>query len=321
MPSISGIHHVTATTADAGKNLDFYSRILGLRLIKLTVNFDDPGSYHFYYGDETGSPGSIMTFFVSPDGRKGKSGSQHITATAFKVAKGAIPYWLSRFEAERIQIEELPPRSGEKVLGVLDPDGLKLELIESKSSFDTKQTTGLIPSKYAVRGLHSVTIAVAGLEEIARLFVDTFSFSESASEGKRYRYIASGDRANIVDLVLSPDAGRGSGGTGVVHHVAFRTANDTEQNEYRNLLVEAGYNVSPVMDRSYFRSIYFLATRGVLFEIATDLPGFTVDETPDALGTELKLPLQYENQRVRLLEILPKIDIPQWPGNKVGNRR
>jgi catechol 2,3-dioxygenase-like lactoylglutathione lyase family enzyme len=310
----AGIHHVTAITADAQKNIDFYCGVLGLRLVKLTVNFDDPQSYHLYYGDELGSPGTIMTFFAWPGGPRGRIGPPQVTATSFSVPVDSLEFWAERLRKSQVQTEAVLDHFGQKALPFSDPDGMRLELVADAHSSTRAKQGGPLTAQHAIQGFSGVTISAEGYEKTARLLTDVMGFREEGSEANRFRYRAGGGKlASIVDLLCTPDARHGSLGAGIVHHVAFRTSDDAQQASSRRELVSLGFNVSPVMDRSYFRSIYFREPGGVLFEIATDSPGFAMDESADALGTRLKLPPQYEPYRDQLAQSLPPLRLPKWP--------
>jgi catechol 2,3-dioxygenase-like lactoylglutathione lyase family enzyme len=310
---ISGLHHITAITADAQKNVDFYCGVLGLRLVKLTVNFDDPKSYHLYYGDELGRPGSIMTFFAWPGAPRGRQGPPQATVTSFSVPADSLGYWRKRLAASGTDIGEPLARFGDSVLEFSDPDGLRLELA-TPGGPDPRSPwqNGPVPPEHAIRGFHGVTLAEEGYEDTAALVTGTMGFRQVASEGNRFRYAgADGVPGGVVDLLCTPDSPRGSTGAGTVHHVAFRAADDESQKGWRERLVKDHHNVSPVMDRTYFHSIYFREPGGVLFEIATDSPGFAVDEPPESLGTALKLPAQYERARSAIEAILPRLRLPK----------
>src|SRR4051794_6763241 len=234
---ISGIHHVTAITADAQKNMDFYCGVLGLRLVKLTVNFDDPESYHLYYGDELGRPGTIMTFFAWPGGNNGRVGPPQVTTTSFAAPRGAIEFWTDRLRARRIAVEPAAERFGELVISFIDPDGMKLEIVGT-SQAPAGETHGPVPKEQAIFGFHSATISEEGYESTARLLTDVMSFRPAGNDGNRFRYrAADGERASVVDLLCVPDARRGGMGTGIVHHIAFRTPNDVEQGAWRSEIV------------------------------------------------------------------------------------
>jgi glyoxalase family protein len=314
-PTIPGIHHVTAICADPQRNVDFYCGVLGLRLVKLTVNFDDPGSYHLYYGDERGHPGTIMTFFAWPGAPRGRIGPPQVTETAFAVPVGASAFWSERLQEHRVEMEPSVSRFGEQVLSFADPDGLRLEIVASAEPGGHVPTSGPIPDANAIRGFHGVTLAEEGYENTARLLTEAMGFLAVGNEGNRFRYrAATGESASVVDLLCVPDARHGGIGAGVVHHVAFRAPDDEQQRAWRTEIARLGYNVTPVIDRIYFHSIYFHEPGGVLFEIATEPPGFTVDEVAQELGTKLRLPPWLEAQRAVLEAVLPPLRLPEWHG-------
>lgn len=289
--AIPGIHHITAIASDPQANVDFYTGFLRLRLVKRTVNFDDPGTYHFYYGDYAGTPGTILTFFPWPGARRGRQGTGQLAAVSFAIESAAE--WLERAAAANIPVRAEPERFGQRVLSLEDPDGLPLELIET-------------PGTHGSFG--PPTIALEGFERSARLLTETLGFRQVAEEENRFRFqSAAAGIASSVDLVCRPDSPRGLGGAGTVHHIAWRAAGQPEQAEWRRKLTAAGYDVTPVIDRNYFYSIYFREPGGVLYEIATDPPGFTADEPLESLGEALKLPPQYEPLRARIEAALPPI--------------
>ena len=311
MKSILGIHHVTAIADDPQRNINFYTGVLGLRLVKVTVNFDDPGTYHFYYGDGHGHPGTILTFFTWPGARRGRHGNSQVTVTSFAIPKGAIPFWLDRFAAKGIDVENPLERFGQRVLPFSDGDGLRLELIETADA-DAAHIWAQsgVPAESAIRGFHSATLSETGYERTAALLQDTMGFRLTAQEQNRFRYEVAGDGASkTVDVVCSPGGVEGRVAAGTVHHIAWRTADDAQQHEWLGEVTRLGYNVSPVMDRVYFHSIYFREPGGILFEIATDPPGFTVDERLEELGTGLRLPPWLEAQRSRIERVLPPIQL------------
>lgn len=313
---IRGLHHVTAITADAQKNIDFYTGVLGLRLVKLTVNFDDPGSYHLYYGDGLGRPGTIMTFFAWPGAFRGRIGPAYATATAYAVPRQSLPYWKDRLSQHGFEPQPQATRFGDSVLIVSDPDGIQVELVATSDDSGEAWSDGPIPTEYAIRGFHHVTLAERDHAITSALLTNLMGYVKIGQEGDCYRFrSSSGGLASYVDLLETPTVRSGALGAGVIHHVAFRTESDASQKEWQNVLLDQGRHVSPVMDRNYFHSIYFREPGGVLFEIATDEPGFAVDESPEKLGTSLKLPAQYESRREELEQILPLI---QLPGVKAG---
>jgi glyoxalase family protein len=310
---IPGLHHVTAIASDPQRNLDFYVGLLGLRFVKRTVNFDDPGSYHFYFGDNRGTPGTILTFFPWPGVRRGMRGTGQVEATAFAISPDSIGYWIERLKQDHVAAEKTSARFGEEVIRLADPDGLLIELIGSNSHGTIQQwPDSPVPSEHAVRGFHSVSAALEGYERTARLLTETFGYRLVDESGNRFRFGSPDDSApgRIVDLLCQPDIGMGRVEAGSVHHIAFRTKDEAEQLQWREYLVELGYNVTPVIDRTYFHSIYFREPGGVLFEIATEPPGFTLDEKLEELGTHLQLPPWMESARSQIEEILPPIRVP-----------
>jgi len=310
---IPGLHHVTAIASDPQRNLDFYVGLLGLRFVKRTVNFDDPGTYHFYFGDRRGTPGTILTFFPWPGARRGIRGTGQVEATAFAISSDSIGYWLERLEHQHVTAEKTSTRFGEEVIRLVDPDGLMIELIGSSSHTQIDPwPDSSVPVEHMLRGFHSVSAALEGYESTARLFTDSFGYRLVNESGNRFRFASADDTApgRIVDLLCQPDTATGRVAAGSVHHIAFRAKDQAEQLQWREHLVDLGYNVTPVIDRTYFHSIYFREPGGVLFEIATDPPGFTLDEKLDELGTHLCLPSLMESARSQIEEILPPIRVP-----------
>jgi glyoxalase family protein len=310
---IPGLHHVTAIASDPQRNLDFYVEVLGLRFVKRTVNFDDPGTYHFYFGDRRGTPGTILTFFPWPGVRRGIRGTGQIEATAFSISPDSVGYWLERLKRQHVVAERTAPRFGEEVIRFVDPDGLLLGLVASNSLPSVEQwPDSPIPPEHALHGFHSVSAALEGYEKTARLLTDTFGYRLIEDSENRFRFASRDDNApgRIVDLLCLPDSGVGRVAAGSVHHIAFRARDEQEQLQWREQLVDLGYNVTPVIDRIYFHSIYFREPGGVLFEIATEPPGFTSDETIEDLGTGLRLPPWLESARSQIEKILPAIQVP-----------
>jgi glyoxalase family protein len=303
---LSGIHHVTAIASDPQPNLDFYIRFLGLRLVKRTVNFDDPETYHFYYGDETGLPGSLLTFFPWPGARRGRHGTGQVTATTFAVPVDCLDYWSERAQRYGFTAHALPERFGDRVLHVYDPDGSGIELVASASVRADSADGAEIPADCRVQRIHSATITLLAGEKTAD-FLAALGFRQTAREVHRTRY-ATGE--SFLDLVTDDRAARGLPGAGTVHHIAFRTPDAAQQERCHQDLISAGLQVSPLMDRKYFQSIYFREPGGVLFEIATDGPGFLVDEPEESLGMALMLPDVYESRRAKIEALLPPITVP-----------
>lgn len=309
--TVPGIHHVTAITADAQRNVDFYVRVLGLRFVKKTVNFDVPDTYHLYYGDWLGTPGTAMTFFAWPHLASGPQGSGQVTVVSFGVPTRSLAYWSSRLRHLGVQASETS-RFDVQAIAFRDPDGMQLELVGAAS--DSRWVPwpgGPVDPVHAIRGFHSVTLCVREAAPTVRLLRDTMGFRQAGREDGRTRFeTGAGGPGALVDVLEAPDGPRGEEAAGTVHHVAWRATDDGEQLAWRDVLVEAGRSVTPVIDRKYFRSIYYREPGGVLFEIATDQPGFTVDEAPEALGSALQLPPQYEGRREKLNFNLPPIVVP-----------
>ena len=311
--SITGLHHVTAIATDPQRNLDFYAGLLGLRFVKRTVNFDDPGSYHFYFGDARGTPGTILTFFPWPDARPGARGTGEVAATAFVLPPASVGYWLERLKANRVTAERGPERFGQEVVRLADADGMRLELIAGEPAPAVQPwADGPVPAEHALGGFHSVSAALEGYERTAQLLTEAFGYALVKEAESRFRFAAPGEdgAGKLLDLLCMPDSRRASGGAGSVHHIAFRAKDDAEQRAWRQKLVGMGFNVSPVMDRTYFHSIYFREPGGILFEIATDPPGFTADEPFEELGTHLHVPPWMERARVQIEAALAPITLP-----------
>jgi glyoxalase family protein len=305
---IKGIHHITAIAGNAKRNLDFYTRVLGLRLVKKTVNFDDPGTYHFYFGNEAGDPGTIMTFFPWEGIIPGRRGTGQATETAFAVPEGSLDFWKNRLADEDVIFNNPNPsrRLDEKYLSLLDPDGLKIELVETSETFVNPYHFNGVPDDSAIRGFHNTTLMVRDHESTADLLTSVFGYKLIATEGNRYRYSSEENvSGHLIDLVRSPSTAVGHVAGGSVHHVAFRTVSLESQLEVRKHILDFGLHPTDQINRHYFMSIYFREPQGILFEIATDPPGFTVDEELSSLGGTLKLPEMYEVIREKIETSLP----------------
>jgi glyoxalase family protein len=308
----SGLHHVTAIGGDPQRNADFYLRTLGLRLVKTTVNFDDPGTYHLYYGDSSGKPGSLMTFFPWPDAPSGRHGTGQATTTSFSVPESSIGWWKQHLTAQGIKTGEVRNADNEDTLTFRDPDGLKLALVahpqgDPRDPWDTE----LVPAEHAVRGLHSVTLSVNKEDATAGMLTDGLGLSFATQDGNRLRFAAGeGGPGALVDVLVTPDAPRGLVAAGTVHHVAWRAPDEATQKTWREELVDQGVNVTSILDRQYFRSIYFREPGGTLLEVATDEPGFAIDEPLLELGRALKLPPWLEPRREEIRHMLPKLNLP-----------
>jgi catechol 2,3-dioxygenase-like lactoylglutathione lyase family enzyme len=317
MSSVSGIHHVTAIAGDPQRNLDFYAGILGLRFVKRTVNFDDPHTYHFYFGDEAGTPGSIMTFFPWPDGKRGAVGSGQVAVTSFAVMPGAIAFWVERLIRYNIRYEGPTRRHSdtgvEYVLAFKDHDGLMLEIVghEGAASRPTWEGAQGIPAEHAIHGFHGVTLWVVNRDDTERVLTSALAFRELHDEGTTRRYsIGDGGPGTFVGVREIGEFGHGTTGVGTIHHVAFSVPDDASQHAAREAAISAGMHPTPVIDRKYFRSVYFREPGGVLFELATAQPGFAIDEPADRLGETLQLPEQYEARRETIEKLLPVIHPP-----------
>ncbi len=311
---ITGLHHVTAIAGDPQRNIDFYMGFLGLRLVKLTVNYDDPETYHLYYGDGIGRPGTIMTFFPWPGAPKGRKGTGQLTTTSFAIPEGAIDFWMGRLKERQVGFKgPIRRNDNEQVLSFSDPDGLALELVSHPRATDRGGwEDGPVPHEHAVRGFHAVTLTEEGYERTAAMLTKVLGFRLGREVGIRFRYaIAAGDPGALLDVECKPASPPGMVSVGTVHHVAWRTPNDEQQKAWRDVLVKSGLNVTPIIDRQYFRSIYFREPGGVLFEIATDPPGFTIDEKEEELGKSLKLPPWLEPLRQHLEHALPSVHLPK----------
>ncbi|MGI8649596.1 MAG: ring-cleaving dioxygenase [Rubrobacter sp.] len=309
MSVVEGLHHVTAISGGAQANVDFYVGVLGLRFIKRTVNFDDPGTYHLYYGDGEASPGTVMTFFPWANAPKGTQGSGQLTVTAFSVPKGSLDYWRARLTKNDVEYGEVEDRFGDKVLPFADESGMKLELIASDDPREA-WNGGTVPVESAMRGFHSTTLSLQNSARTAEI-LGLLGFREAVTGEGRTRYEAgTGGPGNSVDLVDGSGGPEGRMGVGTVHHVAFRVANDEVHGEVREEVAKLGFDVTPVLDRNYFHSIYFREPGGVLFEIATDNPGFDADEPLDELGESLKLPAWLEPRRERIEQTLDPLTVP-----------
>lgn len=310
---LHGIHHITAIATDPQRNVDFYTQVLGLRLVKRTVNFDDPGSYHFYFGDGIGSPGTIITFFPWPGARRGSRGTSQVVATSFAIASGALDYWKARLKDYHVVGEETSARFGDLVLRFTDPDGLMLELITSNYLEDVSLNfANAVPPESAIRGFHAPTLELQNMKVTQELLTGVLGFKVLGEEKNRHRFsLDQQSPSRCLDLLERPDESFGHVAAGTVHHIAFRAANDEEQRQWREKLTNLGFAITPVIDRQYFHSIYFREPGGILFEIATDAPGFAIDEPIDQLGENLKLPPQFESHRAIIEGALPPISLVQ----------
>ncbi len=308
--TLGGLHHITAMASDPKRNLDFYTKALGLRFVKKSVNQDDPGTYHLYYGDNVGSPGSALTFFPWPGLRRGRAGQGQAYATAFSVPAGSQAFWVGRLKTLNVATSPIETRFADQVLSLADPDGMKLELVfTAEPDARTPAPYADVPATHGIRGFHSTTLAFAQPAATVALLTGVMGYRAVSTVGHRTRYtVASGGPGSYVDILTDPSSPRGLNGAGTVHHIAFRVADDAAQLVAHRILTAHGAHVSPIIDRAYFHSIYYREPNGVLFEIATDQPGFAIDEPVESLGTRLGLPPRLEPHRAEIEAALPKLD-------------
>lgn len=306
---ILGLHHITAIAGDAQQNYDFYTKVLGLRFIKKTVNFDDPQTYHFYFGDEVGTPGSILTFFPWPRVKQGKTGAGMATEIGYSVPQSSLEFWKKRFKKLDVKHGEISQKFGEDFLPFQDPDGLNLELIVSKTPDNRKVwETKEVKAEVAIKGFQNVTLTLNNIKATAEILTEIFDYKLLGQEGNRTRFGTQAiENASIVDLLELPNAAPGINAGGTNHHVAFRVNNEEVLMAFREKIEKRGLNITPKIDRDYFFSLYFREPGGVLFELATENPGFSIDEPVSELGKNLKLPARYEQNRAQIEKLLPEL--------------
>jgi len=307
---ILGLHHITAIADNAKRNYEFYTKVLGLRMVKKTVNFDDPGTYHFYFGDEVGTPGSILTFFPWEGIGRGRTGSGMATEIGYSVPEGSLDFWSTRFDQFKVKHGAISESFGEQYLPFEDPDGLKINLIVSKTADDRRQwETDEVTAAHATKGFHNIVLTLNNIKATAAVLTEVFGYTFLATEGNRHRYVTDAiGSAAIVDLLEVPGEPRGINSAGTNHHVAFRVKDEIVLMEFRKKIVERGLNITQKINRDYFFSLYFREPGGVLFELATENPGFATDETVAELGSALRLPKQYEGASAQIEATLPKLD-------------
>jgi glyoxalase family protein len=313
---LPGIHHVTAIAGDPQQNADFYVGLLGLRLVKRSVNQDDPGTFHLFYADAAGHPGTDLTFFPWPGGSPGIDGAGQALSVAFAIPHSAAEYWRRRLSSAGVGLGGAQARFDEEVIAFRDPHGLRLELVAGPDTDDRSLWTpwedGPVPPEFAIRGIHAVTAIESRAEPSAAFLTETLGFRLIAEAGERLRYqVGDGGTGAVLDVLVRPDERRGRVAVGTVHHVAWRTPDAGEQEGWRERIAARGVGVTPVIDRFWFRSIYFREPGGVLFEIATDGPGFAVDERMGELGSRLILPPWLEPRRKEIEMVLPPLRVPQ----------
>jgi len=306
---ILGLHHITAIAGDAQRNYDFYTKVLGLRMIKKTVNFDDPQTYHFYFGDEVGTPGSILTFFPWPGVKQGVNGAGMATGIGYSVPEGSLEFWQERFEKFNVPHIGISKKFRENFLAFQDPDGLNLELIvpgnkDVRKSWETAD----VKAKVAIKGFHNVTLTLKDHKATAEILTDVFGYELIGKENNLVRFKTNAvENAAIVDILEDPNAGRGQNAGGTNHHVAFRVKDEETLMAFREKVIQKGLQITEKINRDYFFSLYFREPGGVLFEIATDNPGFATDETVEELGSSLQLPDRYKGARTQIEKALPEI--------------
>ena len=307
----TGLHHITAIASDPQANVDFYTGVLGLRLVKKTVNFDDPSAYHLYYGDESGTPGSIITFFYWPGHEaRGRVGAGQNTAIVFSAPAASLDFWQTRLQSNNVAATRLT-RFGEDVVAFADPDGIPVEIVAVTDDNRTGWNTAAIPAAHALRGMHTAELTVRAPQATEKLITEMMGYRLVKREGNRARFTsATAERSGAyIDVIADASAAPGAGGSGTIHHIAFSVPDDATELVMQKALHLAGYPVSDVRDRNYFHSIYYREPGGILFEIATANPGFAVDESLASLGTALKLPVQFERARSQIEQLLPPIAV------------
>lgn len=309
----TGLHHLTAIASNPQTNVDFYTGVLGLRLIKKTVNFDDPSAYHLYHGDETGTPGSIITFFYWPGHEaRGRLGAGQTTAIVFSAPAASLDFWQQRLAARSIAVTRRT-RFDEEVVAFADPDGIPVEIVGVAGDPRTGWATPAVPAAHALRGMHTAELTVRSAARTEQLITGVMGYRLVRREGNRARFASARSAASgsYIDVIADASAAPGTGGSGTIHHIAFSVPDDATELALQKSLHLAGYTVSDVRDRNYFHSIYYREPGGILFEIATATPGFAIDETPATLGTALKLPVQFEPARSHIERLLPPIKVTQ----------
>jgi glyoxalase family protein len=302
-----GIHHITAIVGDPQENVDFYASVLGLRLVKKTVNFGDKVRYHLYFGNEEGAPGTLITFFAWPGAVNGKVGDGEVGVSSYAVPVGAIDFWKTRLESFKVSYTEIE-RFGEQYLQFQDPHGLLLEIVEREEGAPNRWEFGSVTEDVAIKGLGGATLFSAKSAETAEVLNNVLGLELVGEEGDYIRFKSASELGNIIDIKAT-SFGKGEQGPGVVHHIAWRTKDDAEQLAWKSFVEGNGYEVTPVRDRNYFKAIYFSEPGGTLFEIATDPPGFAHDESLETMGEKLMLPKQFEDEREKLESILIPVKV------------
>lgn len=312
MIATMGLHHVTAIASGPRTNIGFYRDALGQRLVKRTVNFDEPSSHHLYYGDVIGSPGTIVTFFPLPGAPRGVPGTGEAGTVSYAIDPTSVGHWHRRLTAHGISAERMGKKGDSEVLRFRDPDGTRLELVAAEQRQPEPVTRASVGLEHAIRGLHSVTLTVADPEPTVALLVELLGYRVEASEQGLWRLSVAAHETELgsrIDVEAQSKVSRARPAVGSIHHIAFRVKDEYEQRVLRERLLQDGHDVTSVKDRLYFRSVYFREPGGVLFELATDGPGFTVDEDRESLGASLKLPPWLEGRREEIEDALPSIEV------------
>ncbi|MEB2781354.1 ring-cleaving dioxygenase [Algoriphagus sp. C2-6-M1] len=308
-PLITGIHHITAIAGNPQANIDFYTGILGLRLVKKTINFDAPGVYHFYFGDEFGRPGTVFTTFPFTGARKGTKGVGEVTYTAFSIPSESLEFWIDRLKKYGITVSDVLTRFGDKLIRFEDHDSMGIELVANDEDDRTGWSYGQVPIEHSIRGFYGATLNLRSKDLTEKLLTELMDYRFIGEENGRFRYGTAGKPGDIVDIVLDKSGNPGVQSAGTVHHIAFRTENAASQLQVQEILMQSGYQVTEVKDRNYFTSIYFREPGGVLFEVATDEPGFAIDEDEAHLGELIKLPDWAEPNREKLESSLTPVKL------------
>ena len=304
---INGLHHITVLASDPQQNYDFYTKVLGMRFVKKTVNFDAPDVYHLYYADEVGTPGTVLTFFPFPNARRGKRGVGEAAIVSFSIPKNSLEFWIERLSKYDVQFEGPSEKFGYQYISFLDPDGMQIELVEDEVENLIGWETSEVKREVSIKKFFGTTLYLDDSDATEELLKTVFGFQLLEEEGSIKRYLTGeGKHEAKIDIVVNPNGVRGMQSAGSVHHIAWRTESDEAQLEWINKIRKSGYHTTDVIDRNYFHSIYFREPGGVLFEIATDEPGFAIDEEIQNLGNELKLPSQHEPKR----EMIERVLIP-----------
>lgn len=307
MKKTAGIHHITAIVGHPQENVDFYAGVLGLRMVKKTINFDDPGTYHLYFGDDGANPGTIITFFPWPNAFQGKIGAGQVGVTSYLVPTGALAFWEDRFNKFNIAFTK-EERFGESYLLFEDPHGLQLELVEREGGKpNTWEFSGITP-EVAIKGFGGATLLSTRPEQTAKTLEEVMGLEKAGEEDDLMRFRSHGDIGNVIDVKVTP-LGRGEMGVGTVHHIAWRAEDDRDHLDWQEHVRNQGHNVTEIKDRNYFNALYFKEPGEILFEIATDPPGFAHDETPETMGQNLMLPEQYESRREQLTKSLIPVEV------------